>query len=173
MAPITLPPQPIQAVYCFLEEDSIQRKNKKNSRTINYSDYLNTQIRHRTINTQSVFKKEIISSLILKFVEDTRKHYKQKDEEYLESITKAFVSTMVKLSSLNFDKIGVESNKNSVFFIARKNGFNVHYEVFINHELEKEQFEVVLNIFKDKKQFLSLNGGENFIFNKLMSSLSC
>jgi hypothetical protein len=178
MPPITLPPPPIQSVYCFVEDDKIQPRSKKNSKTLSYLDYLNTQIKHRFVDSKPIFRSKLdmekFSPLIIKFAEDTFKHFKDKanDKEYLESISKAFVISSIKLSKLNFEKIGVESNKDSVYFFAKKGNLNIHYEIYINHQLEKEQFEVVLNIFQDRKQFLSISGGENFIFNKLISTLT-
>lgn len=170
MAPVALPPPPV-AIYSFVQDEP-----KRKLGTHKVCSYINTQIKYnnpleiKNNNTVSI-DMNVVEPLINKYVEDMAKLYEEKDlnSEHITNSIKAFVLSTIRLSSLKFEKIGVEANKESIYFFAKKDGFNIHYEVFTKHNIEEEAYEVVVNVFKQRKQQLSINGGEDFVIKKLES----
>lgn len=167
MALIATPPPPSIAIYSVFE-DGTKRSEEK---IVDISRYLQTQLLNgkspiRKNNLQKkldFFLTDTFKDLVDKFARDIAFLYQQKkiNNEKLTLLIKAFVNSILhtNILDLNHKKIGVEANAKSVYLFIKNDLHNIHYEVFYDHSLPQENFEVVLNIFKNRERLLSKSIG--------------
>lgn len=120
-----------------------------------------------------------IDDVIKKFISD----FKEKKDifldkenpidtvELIKNMVVSFGKCTANLLLINPEKIGIEvTTSKTLYFFARKGNYKIHLESFFEHQLENEQFELVLNVFDNKGPVLSTSGNPTSVI-KAMNDL--